>query len=247
MAKYVREIVNPEMFFLGRRAAIAVARGCILRLGISAVPVLDENGVPQGVLSLRDIADGEEGFVEAHMSTPAIIISESATIEEAGEKLAETGLHRLVAVDGDGRAVGMVSALDVIKGLLGKAVRFPEKFKHRDKSTGLVWLGDYDLAEGPAKEAPAEPGLIVLKYGVHGVPDVPIWVGMTDNLRDTLLTMVVDPRAIDPLLAHWTTEKLAEFRFRMAVVEEPDKRRDALDALRGNSRVRAWARDIGNA
>jgi hypothetical protein len=245
MAKYVREIVNPDLFFLGPRATMALARECMLILGISGIPILDDEGRPAGIISLRDLVrSDEEGRVESFMTTPVKTVAESAKVEDAAHMLADTGLHRLVVVDDDGRAVGMVSTLDAIRALCGMAIHFPERFQHRDKATGLEWHGDYDLTAENLDMAPEQPGLIVLRYGLPGVPEVPIWVGLSDDIRGTLTKMIEDPTDVDPLFASWGQRVHKHCRFRTAVVEDDAKRAEALSAIRATTRVRAWARQL---
>ena len=153
MAKYVQEIINPELFFLGPRASVSLARSCILTLGITGCPVLDPGGYPIGMVSLRDLVGGKRRqTVDERMSHPVETIAASATIDEAGRALARTGLHRLVVVDEEKRAVGVVSAVDVIRGLLGMPVRFSDAFEHR--ASGLVWKGDFELTADGVAEAP---------------------------------------------------------------------------------------------
>ena len=42
-----------------------------------------------------------------------------ATIQEAARRIGETGHHRLVVVDARDRPVGIVSSLDIVRGLIG--------------------------------------------------------------------------------------------------------------------------------
>jgi CBS-domain-containing membrane protein len=42
--------------------------------------------------------------------------------------LAEHGTHQLVVVDDNGRAIGMVSAVDFVRGLLGVPAEHPHTF-----------------------------------------------------------------------------------------------------------------------
>ncbi len=244
MAKYVQEIINPQLFFLGARAAASTARGCMVTLGISGIPILDDHGVPVGFVSMRDVAGVEDGPVKKVMSTPVKTVPGSATVEAAALLLAETGLHRLVAVDEGGRALGVVSSIDVIRGLIGAPIRFPERFHHRDPVTGLEWRGDYEITAEHVEHEPSEPGLIVLRYGARGLPEVPIWVGMTPNIRATLDDMLREPRRLDPLLAAWMEAHRAQLRFRTAVVRDDDKRRRALEQMRAATKIRAWVREL---
>lgn len=245
MAKYVEEIVNPSLFFLGEKALLGVARQCLLALNISAVPIVGEMGTPVGIIALRDLVDGaESGTVDQRMSAPVETIPASANIEEAGRRLAETGLHHLVVTNPDGIAVGIVSALDVIRGLQGLPVRFGDKLTHEDRSTGLRWRGDYALGELPTDELAASPGLIVIRYTSPGVPDVPVWVGMVDDLQRAVRTIVDAPADIDGLLAEWQTKHREHLLVRVAAVPDEEARQKAFEIVKAGSRVRAWARQI---
>jgi len=245
MAKYVQEIINPDLFFLGPRAAAGLARSCILALGITGCPVLDPGGYPVGMISLRDLfGDDKWQSVEDRMSRPVETIAASATIDEAGKALASTGLHRLVVVDADKRAIGVISALDVIRGLLGMPSHFSDAFEHKDRASGLVWKGDYQLAGDDIASAPTAAGLIIITHARPGVPDVPVWVGVAKGIRATLTEMVEAPDACDAGLAAWLKQHPMQLNYRTAVVEDTTRRSDALEQLYATTRIRAWAREL---
>jgi hypothetical protein len=242
MAKYVQEIINPELFFLGPRAAVGLARSCILALGITGCPVLDPGGYPIGMVSLRDVLNGRAETVDERMSHPVETIAASATIDDAGKALARTGLHRLVVVDAERRAIGIVSALDVVRGLLGMPIHFSEAFEHR--AGGLVWKGDFELSTDGIASAPDASGLIIVTHGRPGVPNVPVWVGMAKDLRATLTEMVDRPETSEPGLALWLERHADQLSYRTAVVEDDARRDEALEELYAATRIRAWARDL---
>ena len=124
--KTVADIMNRELLYLAEGTRAELARKPILDFGITAVPVLDEDGRPVGIVSLRDLAAGE-GRVEP--KTPVLSVTSTTAIQAAARTLAETDYHHLVVVDEKtGRAVGVVSAVDLLRALLQISPRHPAAF-----------------------------------------------------------------------------------------------------------------------
>lgn len=124
-AKTVSEIMNAKLLYIGERDRLALARRYILKFGITAVPVLDDEHRPVGIVSLRDLdRDGEE----VQQTSTVATVKDTDTVEEAARKLAETDFHHLVVIDDKGVAVGMVSAVDFVRALLDMAPRHPKAF-----------------------------------------------------------------------------------------------------------------------
>jgi CBS domain-containing protein len=126
--------MNPEIVYLRQGSRAAVVLRPILDFGITAVPVLDEDDRPVGVVSLRDLVDSRRATVTP--SRPPICVGVDAAIEEGGRILTESGVHHIVVIDGQGRAVGVLSSLDVLRGLLGEAPKHPAQIRaFQDAST----------------------------------------------------------------------------------------------------------------
>lgn len=121
----VRDIMNSKLLYIRDGDRLALARRQILRFGVTAVPVLDEQHRPVGVVSLRDLAEEED---QIKVSAPVKTVREDLDVTEAGKQMVEHGLHHLVVVDGKGVAVGMVSSIDCLASLVGLPVRHPDKF-----------------------------------------------------------------------------------------------------------------------
>ena len=121
--KTVEDIMSRELVYVSERALPKLAMPQILRFGITAVPVLDNEHRPIGVVSLRDLIAGSD--VADAMTSPAHVIPSKATIEEAARALATTDYHHLVVVSADGKAVGMVSSLDLLRALVDVPARHP--------------------------------------------------------------------------------------------------------------------------
>ncbi len=126
MSNTVADIMNPKLLYIRAGDRVSLARRQIVEFGVTAVPVLDDTHRPIGVVSLRDLAGAEGDRFEpsGHVET----VKSTATITDGAKQLAETGYHHLVVVDDKGVAVGMVSALDFIRAMLGLAPRHPEAF-----------------------------------------------------------------------------------------------------------------------
>ncbi len=232
MAKFVREIMNGELFAVEPDAPREDALDFILMLGISACPVIDEAGTLKGMVSIRDLMSESGGNrVRDRIAEPALTVAAGATIEEAARKLAEYQVHRLVAVDEKGRAVGMASAVDLVAALIGLPVAHPAGFPQIDTVAGLSWSADSVLDTEHTEQVPSEPGVLVLVYGGAGRVEVPVWVDDARDLRARVDSFVGSPQSDQPQLAHVLERDRGHLRFRFAVVGDDEQRASAVAAL----------------
>jgi CBS domain-containing protein len=81
---------------------------------ISGLPVC-ENGRVVGVLSEADLIGKSGETVGAVMTSPAVTVSESTSLEDVAEQLTQQRIRRVPVVDDSGRLVGIVSRRDVLK------------------------------------------------------------------------------------------------------------------------------------
>ena len=100
----------------------------ILRLNhITGLPVVDSGGSLVGVLSQSDLVWGPGLHVAALLRTkasglrvgelmtaPAVTVDLDTSVVEAARVMLENRVHRLVAVDGSGRPVGVLSVTDYV-------------------------------------------------------------------------------------------------------------------------------------
>lgn len=201
MAQQVSEIMNSELFGVRTSEHAGDVLRFFVALGIAGAPVLDRDGAPVGFVSLRDLVAAEAAtHVVAVMTVPVDTVEASASIRTAAERIAESGRHHLVAVDGDGRAVGFVSALDVVRGLLGRPVPHPEAFPHYDAATGLTWSNESQLTFAAIEHAPSVPGVFTLIRARAGAPNEVVWTEVTSNLRQRLRELLATPASAPPHL-----------------------------------------------
>ncbi|MCA9667507.1 MAG: CBS domain-containing protein [Myxococcales bacterium] len=236
MARLVEEVMNSEVYCVRPEEDLEVLWTALLGLGITGAPVVDKEMRPVGMVSLRDLMSDERAGLTAReaMTIPAVTIKANATIDDAAKMLCERGLHRLVAVDERGACVGVISALDVIAGLIGYPARHPESFPHYDRETGTVW-SDVELLESErvSKCAPETAGVIALLLTRAGAADEIVWVESTNDVHARLLDLLSLPQD-DSQLAHLLRSN--ELRFRCCALPDEEARKRVVAIMHGHTR-----------
>jgi IMP dehydrogenase len=97
---------------------------------ISGLPVVAD-GVVVGVLSQTDLLTAHSSELIAGnwprlkvrhlMTTPALTIRATASIESAARLMLEHHIHRLVVIDEDETPIGVITPLDLLRALLDEA------------------------------------------------------------------------------------------------------------------------------
>ena len=86
--------------------------------GATSAPVVDDNGVLVGVfLAKLASAQDERLEVEDAMSTNLVVARQHTTVAEVARLMATHNLDRLPIVGGDGRLIGVASAMDLVRWL----------------------------------------------------------------------------------------------------------------------------------
>jgi len=237
MAQTVSEIMNPELFGIRPTDLADQAVRHLLALGVSGAPVLDQEGRPLGVASVGDLLREDAGLTAAdRMTSPPAVVAKDASLAQAASQMAETGYGRLVVVDAGGKAVGLVSAIDVLRALTGAPVRHPDSFPHYDRTSGLTWTDDTALDLDRVQASPDGPGLLLLVHGGAQQPEIPVWAEACANVRTRLLDMLSTPQGDRPALLLWLQR--GNLRFRAAAEPDSERRRFALRALQTRIRHR---------
>ncbi|HVY44843.1 MAG TPA: CBS domain-containing protein [Minicystis sp.] len=246
MAVFVREIMNEELYAIGLDENVADAASAIVALEITAAPVLDAARRPVAMVSLRDLLNAQQDApARSAATTPVATVDADETIANAAHKMGVTGEHRLVVVDEEGRAIGVVSALDVVRGLLGVPVTHPRAFPHFDVAAGVSWTDDAPLDLVHAHEAPNGPGVLALVFGRAGSPERITWAEACDNVQTRLHALLRDPRALAPSLARGIAA--GHLRFRAAFVPDPDERERVLGIVLGRAMAELQPHETGLA
>jgi hypothetical protein len=165
----------------------------MVALGITGAPVVDLDERPIGFASLRDLVDAT-GSVEAVMQVPCETVHATESLAAAALQMGEHDRHHLVCVGDGGRAIGFISALDVLRGLTGQPVPHPTSFPHWDPETGLSWSNVARLQLEKVRElAPDGPGLYVLIQPRRDAPNQVVWSEASPNVHDRLVDMLARP------------------------------------------------------
>lgn len=145
----VGELMTRDVVAVAPETSVETAARLLSQHGISGAPVVATSKKPIGVISLFDLVDVDRplprhtgypmfyrigpqwstqwaadvttkgGRVEEVMTPSVVTIDEHATLFEATTKLLELGIHRLLVTDEGGVLVGMVSAIDLLRGFVG--------------------------------------------------------------------------------------------------------------------------------
>jgi CBS domain-containing protein len=242
MAKRVDEIMNRELFSLRPDDVVEDARGYLIALGVTGAPVVDAQGELIGVVSMRDLVHEHGGpKVSDRMSQPAVSVPPRTLVRDAARVMAERGFHRLPVVAEDGRPVGMVSVIDVVRALIGVPVSHPDTFPHFDTETHLTWTDDAPLDVEHAEDAPDGPGILILRLGGTNLPESDVWVEASNNVRARVYDMISLPqmgRRLSSLLERFSRD----LRFRAAA--DADSEHRAMVAATIRARIDDWTKPV---
>jgi CBS domain-containing protein len=126
-ALIVADLMSVDPVVVDVDAPLEVAERLMRENGISGLPVVGTDGFLVGVISQTDvIEDGDiptaillrrkpSGLrVGELMTSPAITVTETTPLIEAARRMRADRIHRVVAIDDDGRPVGVLSASDFV-------------------------------------------------------------------------------------------------------------------------------------
>ncbi len=148
----VREVMTPHVVSVGPETRLHAAWERMVQAGVKALPVVDDRGRVLGVLTGDDLfrpLDGaprlswaehlDDALLNEHlraladasltvaqvMSAPAVVVSQDAPLGEAVALLVDEDIKRLPVVDADGRLVGVLSRVDILRQALPDATAAP--------------------------------------------------------------------------------------------------------------------------
>jgi CBS domain-containing protein len=126
-AAFVADLMTIDPVTVDVEAAVEDAERLLKERRVSGLPVVDQNGALVGVISRTDLLeDGGAAMssllrrrpsglrVGELMTSPAVTVALSAPLVEAARLMRDNRIHRVVAVDDEGRPVGVLSASDFV-------------------------------------------------------------------------------------------------------------------------------------
>ena len=227
MAATVGELCHREVFTVPATMPARDVLDALARMRIHGAPVI-KGAEAVGVITVGDLTgDLTDATTEDRMTQPAIAILPDTPIARAAHAMADHHLHHLVVSEG-GRVVGFLSALDIVRGFLGRPPRRPAELPRTLDDLGLAWSDDVELDAAHVNAAPEFAGVIVLVHGGAFREERAVWVEEADDIRRRLETLLCAPhRRPDPLRPWFDWGRL---RFRYAKADAA-ARRNALRAL----------------
>lgn len=112
----VADLMTVDLIAARPDDAIGRVRQQLTHLPIGAVPVLDADDRPLGMVTLADLQDVayDSEPVAPCMSHPVVTVPGDTTIRAAAGRFLDERLHHLVVVD-DERAIGVLSPYDLLE------------------------------------------------------------------------------------------------------------------------------------
>ena len=129
----VSAIANSDVTFVRPETPTSALLSLMMERGISGVPVVDEFGRPVGVVSKTDllrgrgldaggdgpVSSGEDQLVGELMTPMTLALPEKASVAQAAALMAFENVHRLPIVSTEGKVVGIVTPMDVLRLVAG--------------------------------------------------------------------------------------------------------------------------------
>jgi len=229
MTETVAEIMDPDFCHASHGDSVGQLLHELTAHGLASVPVLDVSGRPIATATLSDLQSCRHvEELTAHPGHAVTSVHHNASIQEAARALAEHKAERLILVDDGGIAVGAVSALDLLRALLGFGVDRGERSPNtpaRGHWSPSVWFNLDSVGH-----IPAAPGIIVLARADEGSHPGLLWVEATSNLHERLDEMLRLPQQsaeLEALLGVYPRKLV----LRVLIVPEGKRRDRILRAL----------------
>jgi IMP dehydrogenase len=124
-SRTVGEVMTANPISIAESASLAEASGILESHGITGLPVVDDAGTLVGVLSQTDLiriradqhlASSWRGLsVCVAMTSPALTIAVTASLEEAARCMESNRVHRLVVTNHAAVPIGIISTSDLAR------------------------------------------------------------------------------------------------------------------------------------
>jgi IMP dehydrogenase len=152
---------------IGCGATCKEARGIMTRHSIGGLMVLDERGMPAGILTNRDLEFVGDEVDVCDVMTPAsrmITAPAGTSIEEAQQILQQHRLEKLPLLGPDGRLAGLITQKDIVRSLQHPSATKDEKGRLRVGAAVGVQAGFLERA-GLLIDAGADALVVDIAHG----------------------------------------------------------------------------------
>lgn len=117
----VEEIMTRNVMTVAPEVSIGDLRWGLTLKGVSGAPVQDAAGHILGLVTKSDLANPtrpgllHDATAEDLMTPVVFAVSSGDTVREAARRMVETGSHRLVVIDENGKLAGIISTMDLAR------------------------------------------------------------------------------------------------------------------------------------
>jgi signal-transduction protein with cAMP-binding, CBS, and nucleotidyltransferase domain len=142
----VDQLMSRPLLTIGEEASVAEASRRMAEAGTSSLVTLDPTGRPAGILTERDVlrlvARRANAVAEIRvgevMSSPVFTVRDDAFVYVALGRMDRLDIRHLVVVDGEGRAVGMITRRALLKLRAGGALVLGDQIGAATNATALA-------------------------------------------------------------------------------------------------------------
>jgi CBS domain-containing protein len=112
----VEDIMSTPVVFTQQTVKVEHLKDMFVRKNINAVPVIDDDGTISGIVSSSDLVGCHDDslLVKDVMSKRVHIGVKHNRVRDAAKVMVKYGVHHLAVMD-DGKVVGMLSSMDIMK------------------------------------------------------------------------------------------------------------------------------------
>ena len=117
----VRQIMTCELVCVREDLDVATAIELVTRCRVGCLPVVDAEGFPIGMVTKHDLLEAahERAFeLRSVMMPMAFTLADHASVAHAAAMMNVEDVHHVPIVGDDGRLVGLVSSLDIVRWLV---------------------------------------------------------------------------------------------------------------------------------
>jgi predicted transcriptional regulator len=139
----VKDVMNRAVVTLRADATLHEAIACLDGMAIGGAPVTRGDRVV-GVISKTDLIKPGTATAErvSDVMTPYVLhVNPTDTAEDALRRMLAERVHRLVVVDDDGNLAGLVTTVDLLRGL-GRSPSEAHREEHAPPSHAVPWYGE---------------------------------------------------------------------------------------------------------
>lgn len=117
----LHQIMTREVVCVRDDLLVETAIKLAARRRLGCLPVVDRGGFPIGIVTKQDLleaaANGDALEIQQVMMPIAFTLADRATVANAAAMMTLEGVHHVPIVGDDGRLVGVVSSLDIVRWL----------------------------------------------------------------------------------------------------------------------------------